>query len=310
MPKMAEVTVTIVLYNSADHLEVCLESLKGDLDSGLAELVAVDNASPDGSAEIVERAAPGARVVRSAENRGFAGGCNRAWPFVSGRYWLLLNPDVVLEPDALAELVEFMDRHPRVAAVSPWLRDPASGDVLFPGRAFPAAWRNLLELSRIHLLLPGELRARLLQGPYVRHGARSAPGPDWIPGTAMLVRSETAREIGLLDESFFLYGEDLEWCWRMRTAGWALATSQEAVAVHHARGSGERTWSDQAVEERIAEGIVRACRRMRGPLRARAMALTTVAAYAIESWHPGRRYDSRARAAKARRAWWRALTHA
>lgn len=303
---MAELTITIVLYNSGEHLEACLESLRPALSGGDVELVAVDNASPDGSARIVEKLAPDARLIRSGENLGFAGGTNLAWPFVGGRYWLLLNPDVVLEPGAVEELVRFMDRHPRVGAVSPWLRDPV-GTFDFPGRAFPAAWRSLLELSRIHRMLPASARARLLQGPYVDHAARFRPAPDWIPGTAMLVRAETVANVGLLDERFFLYGEDLDWCWRMRAAGWDIAVCDNAVGRHVARASGERTWSGQAVEDRIADGMLRAVRRHRGTRRARAAGIANVASFALEAINPRRSVDQRAAAAQARRAWWRAV---
>jgi N-acetylglucosaminyl-diphospho-decaprenol L-rhamnosyltransferase len=306
---MADVTITIVLYNSADTLEPCLASLTPDLVDGGAELVVVDNASPDDSSALVRRLVPAARVVESAENRGFAGGCNLAWPYVESRYWLLLNPDTIVEADTVARLVAFMDQNARVAAASPWLRDPATGEWKFPGRAFPSAGRALLELSRAHRLLPAEARARLLQGPYVKRAAGPAPAPDWLPGTALLVRTQAVREIGLLDESFFLYGEDLEWCWRMRSVGWRLAVV-DTVVSHHARTSGERTWSEQAVETRIADGIVRATRRMRGPLRARATALVSALGLALESWHPGRSREQRANAARARDAWWLAFRRA
>lgn len=303
------VSVTVVLFNSDDHLRACLGALQGALGSGQAELVAVDNASPDESAAITREAAPRARLITSAVNRGFAGACNLAWPSVTGRYWLLLNPDVVLDPGALEELTRWMDRHPEVAVVSPWLRDGSNGELGYPGRAFPSVSRALIELLRLHLLLPAHRRGDLWQGSYVRPGSPSAAAPDWVPGAAMMVRRAAVQDVGPLDETFFLYGEDLEWCWRLRRSGWGIATCPSAVATHHASASSRRTWSEDEVAGRIAAGIAEACRKARGRRYARAYAGVTVLALSLEAWHPGRSPEERRRAASARRAWFRTLRH-
>src|SRR4051794_73362 len=210
---MSTVVVTVVLFNSADQVEACIDALAPDLDSGIAELVAVDNASPDDSAQLVSRLRPDAAIVSSPDNKGFAGGVNLAWPLVDARYWLLLNPDALVERDTLTHLVRFMDANPDVGAASPWLSDPSSGEVLYPGRAFPSAGRTLLELTRLHRLLPAAKRGQVLQGAYVKRGTPRSHDPDWVPGTALVVRTDAVRAVGVLDESFFLYGEDLEWCW-------------------------------------------------------------------------------------------------
>lgn len=305
---MADVTVTIVLYNSADHLEDCLLSLAPDLEAGLANLVAVDNASPDASAALVSRVAPDAQVLVSEYNRGFAGGCNLAWSRVDTPYWLLLNPDTQLEPGALAELVAFMESRPELGAASPWLRDPTRSGRLYPGRPLPSLWRTLVELLRLHRLLPGGLRARVLLGPYVTdRAAAAAPDPGWIPGTALIVRASAVAEAGPLDESFFLYGEDLEWCWRMRDAGWGIGVSDRATVLHHERTSSDRTWSSEVVDDRIAEGILRACALRRGRLRAGSVGLATALALALEALDPRRSRDQRQLAARTSRAWGRAV---
>lgn len=305
MPAMAEVTVTIVLYNSAEHLPECLEALRPELGSGLAKLVAVDNASPDDSATIVRNLAPASEVLVSTHNRGFAGGCNLAWRRVTTPYWLLLNPDVTLEPRALANLVRFMGARRSVGAVSPWLRADPDGEAGFPGRAFPSAFRGLLELTRVHRLLPPTVRARLLQGPYVRPGQRVEP--DWIPATAMLVRADAVRAVGSLDESYFLYGEDLEWSARLRRGGWGIAADEAAVAVHRGRASGHATWSESAVEDRVATGVLRATAVARGAWRGRLAGLVGALSLAVEARHPRRTVEQRERSARAASAWLRAV---
>lgn len=303
-----EVSVTLVLYNSDDHLRACLAALRGDLSTGFAELIAVDNASPDDSVRIAEEVVPGATLIGSPVNRGFACACNLAWPAVGGRYWLLLNPDVVLDPGALAGLVGWMDQHPEVGVASPWLRDAATGELTYPGRAFPSIARTVIELLRLHLLLPARLRGDLLQGSYVTSATARATQPGWVPGAAMIARTEAVDRVGLFDESFFLYGEDLEWCRRMRRSGWRIATCPTAVATHHAGASSRRTWTDEEVDTRVAAGIYEACRRERGGPYARVFAFSTVLALSLEAWHPGRAPQARRRAAAARRGWLRTLS--
>jgi GT2 family glycosyltransferase len=302
-----DVSVTMVLYNSDDHLRACLAALEGALCSGRAELVAVDNASPDQSAAITLAAVPQTRLISSVVNRGFAGACNLALPSVNGRYWLLLNPDVVLDPGAVEELSSWMDQHRDVAIVSPWLRPGRSEAPAYPGRAFPSVSRGLIELFRLHLLLPAGRRGALLQGPYVRPGAPIPAAADWVPGAAMMVRRAAIDAVGSLDESFFLYGEDLEWCWRMRSSGWRVATCPTAAATHHASASSRRTWPEDEVARRIAAGVAEACRKVRGVGYARAYALVTVLALSLEAWHPRRSAEQRRGARSARRAWSRTL---
>jgi GT2 family glycosyltransferase len=302
-----DVSVTVVLYNSDDHLRACLAALDGELRTGFAELIAVDNASPDDSARITVEAVPRVTLIRSPVNRGFAGACNLAWPSVGGRYWLLLNPDVTLDPGTLEELVRWMDEHPSVAVSSPWFRQATRGELAYPGRAFPSISRSLIELLRLHLLLPAGVRGGLLQGPYVKSATTTTTPPDWVPGAAMMLRSQAVEQVGLLDEAFFLYGEDLEWCWRARSSGWGIATCPTAAATHHTSASGRRTWTEEEIDGRIAAGIAQACRKVRGRLYARVYALLTVFALSLEAWHPGRPSEARRRYVTVRGAWLRTI---
>mgnify|MGYP003512928304 CR=1 FL=1 len=131
------VSITVVAYNSDHCLRECLSSIRGAVLEGYSELVVVDNASPDRSARIVAEDFPEATLLRSEMNRGFAGGCNLAWPFVRGRYWLLLNPDVVVPASGLARLADWMDRHPELGVGSPELMD-STGRVISVARRFPS----------------------------------------------------------------------------------------------------------------------------------------------------------------------------
>jgi N-acetylglucosaminyl-diphospho-decaprenol L-rhamnosyltransferase len=296
-------SIAIVLYNSAEGLEDCLRSIKDAVDSGWAEVIAVDNASPDESVEVVRREMPEAKLIRLAENRGFAAGVNAALGTASGRYWLLLNPDVRVPAGGLEALVEWMDARKSLWAVSPEIYGE-DGHWESPGRAAPSIIRAALELSRLHRLLSKRLRGRVLRGPYWLGGDQL--DVDWVPGTAMMVRPEAIRDVGLLCEELFMYGEDIEWCWRIRRAGGRIGVCASTRFVHATSASAMRSWGESEKERRIAVGIDAACRVMYGSVHARVLAGLTAAALALDAQSRGRSPAQRARA-RARARLWREL---
>jgi N-acetylglucosaminyl-diphospho-decaprenol L-rhamnosyltransferase len=295
-----ELSIALVLYNSADELEECLTAIRPLADSGWAELIAVDNASPDRSLEVLLDRAPAARLVRMTANRGFAAGANVALSHARGRYWLLLNPDVRIPDGSLKELVRWMDAHPQVGAASPDIY-AADGHWESPGRAAPSIVRTTVELLRIHRLLPARLRGRLLRGPYWAGGDQVDAG--WIPGTAMIVRPDAVHDVGVLREDFFMYGEDVEWCWRMRHAGWKVGVCSRVRLCHSSSASARRTWSDSETARRTAAGIDAACRVMYGACHASVLAVVTALACWLEASAPRRDAGHRTRARDHARIW-------
>lgn len=295
-----ELSIAIVLYNSANGLDHCLRSVRDEVEVGWAEAIAVDNASPDDSAEIVRRELPGATLLSLDDNRGFAAGANAAMAAASGRYWLLLNPDVSVPPDGLKTLVAWMDTHPRIALASPEIYGD-DGHWESPGRAAPSILRALLELSRLHRALPLRWRGRILRGPYWPGGDQLDAG--WVPGTAMIVRPEAAREVGPMREDLFMYGEDIEWCWRMRHAGWAIGVCADVSFAHGTSASARASWGEKEKERRIAAGVDAACRAIYGGAHARALAAVTFAALALEARAPGRAPAQRDRARASAQLW-------
>ena len=295
-----ELSLVVVLYNSADVLEGCLRSVKPAVQSGWAELIAVDNASPDTSVTTLQNEIPDARVIALGENRGFAGGANAALGSCRGRYWMLVNPDVRMPPGALEALVAWMDEHPQIALASPEIVS-ADGSWQSPGRATPAISRTLLELTRMHRLLPRQAQGRILRGRYWAGGDQLDAG--WIPGTAMVIRPEAVQAVGSMREQLFMYGEDIEWCWRMRRAGWHIGVCSSVTVTHETSSSAKLSFGEEETEQRIAAGIDGACRLMYGPRRARALAAATALALELESWGRGREHSHRLASKRAARHW-------
>jgi GT2 family glycosyltransferase len=297
-----ELTIAVVLHNSGGSLVSCLRSLQNALEPGWAELIAVDNASPDGSGALLREEVPAAQLLTFVHNRGFAVGANAAMARAKGRYWLLLNPDVRVPVDGLHTLVSWMDRHPKHGVASPEIVG-ADGRWQSPGRACPSIGRALLELTRIHRALPRGLRGQLLRGPYWTGGDQVDAG--WVPGTSMIVRPAAVEAIGPLREDLFMYGEDLEWCWRMRHAGWRVGVCAETTFVHDTSSSARATFGEAETQRRIAAGIDGAHRVMYGARRAQTLAAVTAVALALESWAPRRDGSHRLRARRAAGVWWR-----
>jgi GT2 family glycosyltransferase len=300
-----ELTISIVLYNSIDGLEACLDSIRADCVDGWAEVVAVDNASPDESVPLFRSRFPTATVVSAEHNLGFAAGTNLCWPLVRGRYWLLLNPDVIVPAGGLRRLVGWMDDHPRVGVSSPHLIGAGDG----PGgtaRRFPSISLALLELSRAHLLMSSERRGRTFLGAYCP-GVRETDA-DWLPGTAMLLRRSAVEQVGLLSDRFFMYGEDVEYCWRMKQAGWHVRLPPDLAVLHRGGASADRSWGATEARRRNTEGWYRACSLTRGRRYARALLGIDWLALGIEAGLPWRSPVAREAAREGARSrfglWW------
>ena len=288
------VSLTVVLYNSDRCVRDCLRSVRQAVREGMAELIVVDNASPDLSARLVAEEFPEATLVRSDFNRGFAGGCNLAWPHASGKYWFLLNPDVVVPPGGLERLVQWMEEHPELGAASPGLGS-SIGYAASVARRFPYLTGALLEMLRLHLLMPRARRAKVLLGSYWPT-AQDHLNVDWVPGTAMIVRREAVESTGLLSERELMYGEDIEWCWRMRRAGWRIGACGALRFQHDEGQSASRTWGEAERRRHMWHGMYAACTQMRGSLYCRLLMATNALALLIEAYHPRRTQGERVRA--------------
>lgn len=231
-----DLSVIIINWNTRDLLAQCLASVYAYPLDGDFEVWVVDNASADGSVQMVRERFPQVRLIENAENVGFARANNQAIQGSTGRYLLLLNSDTVAQPDALYNMVQFMEEHPQAGVVGPKLLNP-DGSFQASYARFPTFLTELLLITGL---------ARLITGPYAPSPCpkpREAAQPvDWAAGAALLVRRSAIEQVGLLDEGYFLYSEEADLCWRLWQGEWEVWYLPD-VAITHCAGASTRQWS-------------------------------------------------------------------
>jgi N-acetylglucosaminyl-diphospho-decaprenol L-rhamnosyltransferase len=201
------------------------------------EVLVVDSASSDGSVEMVRAEFPALRLYASQENLGYAGGNNWGMRNSHGRYALLLNPDTRVLGDALSEMVAYLDRHPAVGVLGPQLLYP-DGGVQSSRRRFPTLRTALIESTFLQKWFPAH---PVLRRYYVQDCPDDAISDvDWVTGACMLIRREAMEQVGLIDEAFFMYSEELDWQRRIRAAGWKVTYLPTAQIVHDEGKSSEQ----------------------------------------------------------------------
>ena len=218
----ADVTAVVVTLNGLPWVEHCLRSLAG------VPTIVVDVGSQDETLELVRRSFPDVRVIES-ENRGLGAAWNVGLRESDKRYVLLLNADAWLVGDALGRLVAFADEQPRAAVVGPRLSNP-DGSLQRSVRGFPTLWRLATEYFFLRKLAP---RSRALNAFYAGDFDHDhVHEAEFVMGACMLVRREAVDSVGLLDEDFFLFSEETDWCFRFREAGWQVFFYPGAECVH------------------------------------------------------------------------------
>jgi hypothetical protein len=255
-----DVSIVLVSWNTRELLLGCLAALPAAVGGLCADVWVVDNGSTDGSVEAVRSGHPDAHIIQNERNVGFAAANNQAIVASAGRYVLLLNSDTIALPGSIERLVRFADARPAMGVVGAML--------LNPDGSFQASFADFPSLHS-ELLSATGLGARLFGHWYPNYGPRRsqrARRVDYIQGACMLARRAAIEQAGLLDEHYFMYSEETDWCLNMRRAGWETWYTPDAQIVHY--GSQSTRQVRHAMIQALYRSKVRFFRKHHGPLAA------------------------------------------
>lgn len=236
---MCDISFIIVSWNVRELLKRALQAMLDDTRAERIEIIVVDNASRDGTVEMLRENFPNARVIANAENVGFTRGNNQALQIAQGRYLFLVNPDTEIQRGAARALIEFMDAsaNARVGIVGPQLVYP-DGAIQSSRRRFPKFSTALFESTKLEQWFP---RNRLITDYRLLNTDNyQTQDVDWVVGAALFARRAVYEQIGGLDERFFMYSEELDWCKRAKDAGWRVVYFPNARVLHHEAKSSDQ----------------------------------------------------------------------
>ncbi len=221
-----KLTIIIVSWNTRELLSQCLTSIYRSPPSPEFEVWVVDNASEDGSIESIRRDFPAVRLISNSQNLGFAYANNQAVRSSTGEYLLLLNPDTEVHPLALQRLIDFLDQKPDHGAVGPRTLNP-DGSLQTSSYPIPTLFREFWRMFYLDRVIP--------IGTYPMHiwDLKKPREVDALLGACLMVRRRALDEVGLLDDQYFMYSEEIDLCFRLRQAGWKISWVPEAQIVHY-----------------------------------------------------------------------------
>lgn len=229
---MIDLSIVIVNWNTVGLLCQCLDSIYRIGSQYIFEIIVVDNGSSDDSVAIIKQRFPEVIVIENKENLGFARANNLGIVAAQGRYYLLLNSDTIILPGTLDELISVADLHPDVGVISPKL--------LNVDNSLQESWASFPSLF-------SELLGQNFRNRRPVPGVPSAYDVDWVSGACMLVRVKMVQEVGSLDEDYFMYSEETDWCFRIKKAGWKIWYFSSAIIYHLGGGSASRSSFTQLV---------------------------------------------------------------
>jgi GT2 family glycosyltransferase len=239
-PAEFDLSVVIPSYNTRDLMEQALRTVAEAAEGIRVQVIVVDNASRDGSADMVAEKFPAVELIRNERNLGFGGANNAAFARARGRHVLLLNSDTIVRPDTLRTMVTFMDEHPEAGAAGCRILNPDGTLQLDCRRSFPTPAAAFYKLTGLSRLFPSSHRLARYNLTYL--DPEEVNEVDALSGSCMIVRSQVLEQVGGFDEAYFMYGEDLDWCFRMREAGWKIYYTP-ATEIIHFRGESGRAES-------------------------------------------------------------------
>jgi GT2 family glycosyltransferase len=235
---MSSLGIVIVNYNSTDYLQRCLESLLGQPSTTPLHTVVVDNASDDQDFSKLERAFPDVHFILNEENRGFSVACNQGLRYRTADFYLLLNPDCVVKDGAIDRTFDYLAQQPWIGIVGCRVNNPDGTLQLACRRRIPRPSVALGKLFGLAKVFPQN--RHLSAYNYGDVTPNEAHEVEAVSGSFLMFRRELLETVGYLDENFFLYGEDLDFCFRATQAGWKVYYYPEAVITHFKRVSSTR----------------------------------------------------------------------
>jgi GT2 family glycosyltransferase len=231
---MKTISVIIVSWNARDYLRDCLDSIYQTGESCVQEIIVVDNASKDGSPEMVAEHFPEVTLIKSEENLGFARANNLAMEHAKGSIFALVNSDVIVHEGCLEKLAVFLDDHPDIGMVGPRVTG-GDGNLQRTCRKMPTFWNTVCRILVLDRIFPDWQIFSGFEVPYSSYDKYMEA--EVLSGCFCVARKKAVDEVGGMDERFFFYAEDIDWCKRFRDAGWKLMFVPEATATHFGGGS-------------------------------------------------------------------------
>jgi GT2 family glycosyltransferase len=241
---MLDFAVIIINYNTRQLLLDCLHSLAATTVGMPVEIWVVDNASSDGSVAAVQSSFPDVHIIANDINLGFARANNQALAQARGDMLVLLNPDTQVRTGAFIALEQSFESDAFIGVVGSQMLNP-DGSIQPSCGSFASVWTEFLFQTYLFKVIPSPFPLGSVVHIFQRGQYKKMHAVDWVTGACLAIRKEVVKQIGLLDEAFFMYGEDMEWCWRARQAGYKVYYQPAAQIIHYSRQASRqdyRTW--------------------------------------------------------------------
>lgn len=240
---MIKLSIIIVNFNVKAFLQNCLLSVRKSLEDIPSEIIVVDNASDDGSVEIIKKNFPDVKLIELSENLGFSKANNIGLKIAKGEYICLLNPDTIVEEDTFNTMIRFMESHPEAGMAGCKILNPDGTFQLACKRSFPTPWVAFTKIFGLSALFPKSKLFARYNLTYLDENQTYEV--DAISGSFMFLRRDVYEKVGGLDESFFMYGEDLDWCFRIKEAGFKIYYVHSTKIIHFKGESTKRSNIDE-----------------------------------------------------------------
>ena len=234
-----ELSIIIVNYNTKELLRQTMQSVIDTASNVAYEIIVIDNASNDESCELIKaKFADTVILIQNKENEGYAKANNKGIAIAKGKYILLLNSDTVVLKDCIKKCIDYMDKHKQMGVLGCKILLPDGKLDRACKRGFPTPEASLFYMLKLDKLYPKSQKFGRYNLTYI--GEDQISEVDSLVGAFMMVRSEAIKEIGLLDEDFFMYGEDIDWCYRIKKAGWKVVYYPLAKIIHYKGASSKK----------------------------------------------------------------------